>query len=184
MYHNFLIHSLTEGDLACFQVLAIMNKASINIHIHQYTELFNTFEWTPRSAIVRSHNKSTFGWVLAFSVLSSSLQHYRLQPIRLHVHGIFQARILEWVATSPFRIFLTQGLNPHLLCLQHWQADSLVLSHLKRYLVSWETAKLSSKVCVILYSHQQWMRVSVAPHAHQPLVAVSVLCLGHSFIFF
>ena len=27
-------------------------------------------------------------------------------------------------------IFLTQGSNPHLLCLLHWQADSLLLSHL------------------------------------------------------
>ena len=27
-------------------------------------------------------------------------------------------------------IFLTQGLNPYLLCLLHWQADSLLLHHL------------------------------------------------------
>ena len=42
------------------------------------------------------------------------------------VHGIFQARILKWVAISSFRIFPTQVLNLsllHLLCLQHWQAD-------------------------------------------------------------
>ena len=26
-------------------------------------------------------------------------------------------------------ISLTQGLNPHLLCLLHWQADSLPLNH-------------------------------------------------------
>ena len=39
------------------------------------------------------------------------------------VHGILQARILEWVA-MPFRgTFPTQGLNPGLL---HWQADSLL----------------------------------------------------------
>ena len=30
------------------------------------------------------------------------------------IHGIFQARILEWVAISFSRIFLTQGLNPGL----------------------------------------------------------------------
>ena len=42
------------------------------------------------------------------------------------VHGIFQARILEWVAISSFqRIFPTQGWNPYLLPLLHWQADSL-----------------------------------------------------------
>ena len=45
------------------------------------------------------------------------------------VHGILQARILEWVAI-PFSkgIFPTQGLNPHLLCLLHWQASSLPLA--------------------------------------------------------
>ena len=30
----------------------------------------------------------------------------------------------------PQGIFLTQGLNPHFLCLLHWQVDSLPLSHL------------------------------------------------------
>ena len=47
------------------------------------------------------------------------------------VHRILQARILEWVAI-PFSkgIFPTQGLNPHLLCLWHWQASSLPLAPL------------------------------------------------------
>ena len=44
------------------------------------------------------------------------------------VHGIPQARILEWVALSSSRgILLTQGWNPILL---HWQVDSLPLSYL------------------------------------------------------
>ena len=30
-------------------------------------------------------------------------------------HGILQARILEWVAVSSSRVFLTQRLNLHLL---------------------------------------------------------------------
>ena len=44
------------------------------------------------------------------------------------VHGILQARILEWVAISSCRgIFLTQGSNPCLLRLLHWQAGSIPL---------------------------------------------------------
>ena len=39
--------------------------------------------------------------------------------------GFFQARILEWAA-----IPCSRGSNPSLLCLPHWQADSLPLSHL------------------------------------------------------
>ena len=38
------------------------------------------------------------------------------------IHGIFQARILEFLFQ---RIFLTQRLNHHLLHFLHWQADSL-----------------------------------------------------------
>ena len=47
------------------------------------------------------------------------------------VHGILQAKILEWVASFLFQeILLTQGSNPHLLCLLHWQGDSSPLSYL------------------------------------------------------
>ena len=42
------------------------------------------------------------------------------------VHGIFQARLLPWVADH--RIFLTQGLNLSLFCLLLEQADSLPLA--------------------------------------------------------
>ena len=42
------------------------------------------------------------------------------------VHRIFQARILKWVAIFQ-GVFLMQGLNLHLLCLLHWQADYLLI---------------------------------------------------------
>ena len=42
------------------------------------------------------------------------------------VHGVFQARILEWGCYFLLQgAFLTQGLNPCLLCALHWQVDSL-----------------------------------------------------------
>ena len=43
------------------------------------------------------------------------------------VHGIFQARVLEWVAVS-----FSRGSSPprdQTHSLLHWQADSLPLSH-------------------------------------------------------
>ena len=46
------------------------------------------------------------------------------------VHGILQARILEWVAISFCRgIFPAQGLNLSLLDLLHWQKDALSPRH-------------------------------------------------------
>ena len=44
------------------------------------------------------------------------------------IHGIFQARILQWVASALLQeIFPTQGLNPDLL---QWRQIPYCLSHL------------------------------------------------------
>ena len=44
------------------------------------------------------------------------------------IHGILQARVLEWAAIFLLQgIFLTQGSNLRLLGLLNWQADSLPL---------------------------------------------------------
>ena len=40
------------------------------------------------------------------------------------VHGIVQARILEWVA-MPSRDLPDPGIKARLLCLLHWQAGSI-----------------------------------------------------------
>ena len=64
-----------------------------------------------------------FAHVLSRSVLSDPMDCSLLDS---SVQRILQARILECVAISYSRgIFLTQGSNPCLLHLLHWQADSL-----------------------------------------------------------
>ena len=59
------------------------------------------------------------------------------------VHGILQARILDWIAISSCRDLLTQGSNASLLCLLHWQAGSLPLCHLASPLSSTVEFKLA-----------------------------------------
>ena len=54
------------------------------------------------------------------------------------VHGILQARILEWVATPFATPSQPQGSNTGILCLMYWQAGSLPLvppgkSHICKY---------------------------------------------------
>ena len=74
-------------------------------------------------------------WSIVYSLSGSS------------VHGIVQARILEWVAISSSRgIFPTQGLNPRLLRLLHWQAGSLPLAppgkHKDRLVIEYSVGRL------------------------------------------
>ena len=80
--------------------------------------------------IITSHlvNASQCMCMLSCLVVWNSSWSMDCSPPRSSVHGISQARILEWVAISFSKgIFLTQRSNPRLL---HWQLGSLPLSHL------------------------------------------------------
>ena len=46
------------------------------------------------------------------------------------VHGIFQARILEWISISNSRVSSRPRDRTHISCLLHWQAEFLSLHHL------------------------------------------------------
>ena len=64
------------------------------------------------------------------------------------VHGILQARILQWVAISSSQeIFSTQGRNLHLL---HWQVNYLPLSHLGSPSPSFSSVSSVAQLCPTL----------------------------------
>ena len=67
---------------------------------------------------------------------------------------ILQERVLEWGCHFLLQgAFLTQGSNPHLLCLLNWQVDSLQLCHLGKLglLISLKLirASLPKKYCIL-----------------------------------
>ena len=39
MYHSFLVHSFTDGQLGCFQHVAFVNCAAMNIGVKDFFEL-------------------------------------------------------------------------------------------------------------------------------------------------
>ena len=55
MNHGLFIHSSLEGYLGCFQFLAIMNKASMNL-VEQVSlwDVGESFGYMPRSGIAES----------------------------------------------------------------------------------------------------------------------------------
>jgi hypothetical protein len=54
MYHIFCIHSSVEGHLGSFQLLTIINKASMNIVEHMFLLRVGTSRYMPRRGIAGS----------------------------------------------------------------------------------------------------------------------------------
>ena len=69
--------------------------------------------------------------ILSCSIVSDFLKPHGLYPTRILCPWDISVKNTEVGCYLLFQgIFLTQGSNPHLLCLLHWQADSLSLSQL------------------------------------------------------
>jgi hypothetical protein len=60
MYHIFCIHSSVEGHLGCFHLLAIINKAAMNIVDHISLLFVGTsFQYMTSSGIAVSSGRTT-----------------------------------------------------------------------------------------------------------------------------
>ena len=84
-------------------------------------------------------------------------------PLGSSVHGIFQARILEWVAMPSFRGSSQPRDWTCILCLLHWQVGSLSLASPGKPLhLSFSSVHFSHSVV------SNFLRPHVLPHARPP----------------
>ena len=60
MYHIFFIHSSVDGHLGCFHVLAIVNRAAMNIRVHASFWIMVLSGYMPRRGIAGSYGSSIF----------------------------------------------------------------------------------------------------------------------------
>jgi hypothetical protein len=92
MYHIFCIHSSIEGHLGSFQLLAIINKAAMNIVEHVSLLPVGAFSgYMPRSGIARSSGSTMSNFLrngqTDFQSGCTSLQfhqQWRSVPLSLH----------------------------------------------------------------------------------------------------
>ena len=91
------------------------------------------------------------------------------------VHGILQARILEWVAMPSSRgIFPTQGSNQCHLCPLHWQAGSLPLTSPGKPFNSLICIFFLCKLCLFFFFFTLQYCIGFAIHQHASTTGVHV----------
>ena len=136
--------------------------------------------WNGKSSIMYGG-----GWWFSCSVVSNSCNPMDCGPPRSSVHGILQARILEWICHFLLQgIFLTLGSNPGLLhCRQilYWlsyKGSSLSsvmyqfssvqsLSHVQLFVTPWTVARQASLSITNSQSPPKLMSIeSVMPSNH------------------
>ena len=68
MYHSFLIYSFTGGHLGCFQYLAIVNCAAMNIEVRRFfwIGVSGLLGYSPSSGIAGSKGSSIFSFLRKF----------------------------------------------------------------------------------------------------------------------
>ena len=138
LYHIFFIHFSVDGHLGCFHVLVTVNSAAMNIRVRASFQILVFSGYMPMSGMVGPYDSSIFSFLKNIHIVHHS-RYAMLSCLVIQlcptlcspmdcstpgpsVHGILQARILEWTAMPSSRDLPNPGTEPGSPTLQ---VDSL-----------------------------------------------------------